>query len=64
MKKEYRMKLFTSGKDVVYNGRHYVVEYVVIRGFDLFVRLYDHRYEVHSDEVHCELTTLSLLREI
>ena len=63
MKNKYRMRHFTNGKAVVYRGSNCVVDYVVIRGFDLFVRLYNHSCDVSAEEVYCEPTTFRLTRE-
>ena len=61
--KTYRMKHFTHGKRVVYNGDEYIVDYVTIRGFDVFVHLQGRHAAVHADLVWCEPTVFLLERQ-
>ena len=46
----------------MYNGSIYVVNHVIIRGFDLFVKLYNHKYDVNANELQCEITSIKLER--
>lgn len=61
--KTYKMKHFTPGKRVIYDGDEYYVDYVTIRGYDIFVHLKGHHSAVHADRVQCELTTFLLERQ-
>lgn len=61
--KVYRMKHFIPGKHVVYNGDAYIVDYITVRGFDLYIHLVGRREAVHSKEVHCEPTVFLLERQ-
>lgn len=56
------MMLYTSGKQVTYQGQIYVVDSVHLRGFELIVWLQGMDHGVPSDEVFCEPTEISLSR--
>ena len=59
---KYKTQIFKNGTTVMYNGSIYVVNHVIIRGFDLFVKLYNHKYDVNANELQCEITSIKLER--
>lgn len=61
--KTHKMKIFTRGKAVVYDGREYLVDHVTVRGMGLFVYLQGMRYPVHEDDLYCEPTVFYLKRK-
>lgn len=60
--KTYRMKHFTPGKRVIFEDREHIVDYVTLRGFDLYVHLVGHTGGIISDNVYCDPTVFSLER--
>jgi len=62
MNDTYRMKHFTPGKEVWYNGYYYPVDHVLVRGMDLYVRLEGILEPVHSNALQCEPTKFTLKR--
>ena len=62
MKDTYRMMHFIPGKEVWYKGSYYIVEHVMLRNTELYIRLHGVHSPVHSNEVACESTVFSLKR--
>ena len=56
------MMHFTPGKEVSYNGLGYTVEYVSLRGFDLFVKLVNMREPINATQLYCEPTEFTTER--
>ena len=59
----YKIKHFTPGKEVIYNGYVYVVNYILIRNNDLYVYLKGMKSPVSNELVHCNLTTFLIDRQ-
>ena len=62
MNETHRMKHFTKGKEVWYNGRYHTVSHVTVRGYELFVHLDGINSPIEDRFIECELTTFALKR--
>ena len=62
MTDEIRMRVYSSGKEVEYQGRFYRVEYVHLRGMDLLVKLDGIREQIDARHLACEPTVFKTSR--
>ena len=59
-----KLTLFTAGQKVYYKGRPHTVSHVIISQQDIYVSLDGLGIRVREDEIECELTEISLERNI
>jgi len=57
------IKFYDKGQVVKYNGKEFVIDCVVIRGYDIFVSLIGHQGRVNTKYIESETTKVDLKRK-
>lgn len=63
LQKLQKLQIFTKNKQVIYDGQFHKVDHVVLREYDLYVKLADIKDPVLATKIQCDYSELKLERQ-